>query len=108
MRILAKSLAASVVFAVVIGSGSSAVAAKAIPKGPAIPVKAIPKGPAIPAKAIPKGPAIPAKAIPKGPAIPAKAIPKGPAIPKTQTARDSQGSGHSLSRHRLHGHTEGP
>ena len=59
MRILAKSLAASVVFAVVIGSGSSAVAAKAIPKGPAIPAKAIPKGPAIPAKAIPKGPAIP-------------------------------------------------
>ena len=54
MRILAKSLAASVVFAVVIGSGSSAVAAKAIPKGPAIPVKAIPKGPAIPT-----GPAIP-------------------------------------------------
>ena len=63
MRILAKSLAASVVFAVVIGSGSAAVAAKAIPKGPAIPAKAIPKGPAIPktqtARAIPKGPAIP-------------------------------------------------
>ena len=68
MRILAKSLAAGVVFALVVGSGSSAVAAKAIPKGPAIPVKAIPKGPAIPLKAIPKAPS--ARAIPKGPAIP--------------------------------------
>lgn len=70
MRILAKSLAASAVFALVIGSGSAAVAAKAIPKQG----KAIPKTSAL---AIPKADAIPKsdKAIPKG------AIPKAPAIP---------------------------
>jgi hypothetical protein len=64
MRILAKSLAASAVFALVIGSGSAAVAAKAIPKQEdrAIPTKAIPK--TDDARAIPKG------AIPKGYAIP--------------------------------------
>ena len=58
MRILAKSLAASVVFAVVLGSGSAAVAAKAIPKTDTSEKTAIPK-------AIPKG-----GAIPKAPAIP--------------------------------------
>ena len=78
MRILAKSLAASAVFALVIGSGSAAVASKAIPKqdDKAIPVKAIPKT-AIPKTAIPK---ISARAIPMG-AIPKGAIPKGQAIP---------------------------
>ena len=72
MRILAKSLAASAVFALVLGSGSAAVAAKAIPKGSAIPKvekTAIPKT-AIPKTAIPKSGAIPKGAIPKAPAIP--------------------------------------
>ncbi len=74
MRILAKSLAASAVFALVLGSGSAAVAGKAIPKQD----KAIPK---TSAQAIPKSDkAIPKGAIPKG-AIPKGAIPKGPAIP---------------------------
>lgn len=71
MRILVKSLAASAVFALVLGSGSAAVASKAIPKQD----KAIPK---TSAAAIPKS-----DAIPKGGAIPKqdKAIPKAPAIP---------------------------
>ena len=51
MRILAKSLAASAVFALVLGSGSAAVAAKAIPKGSAIPKV---EKTAIPKTAIPK------------------------------------------------------
>ena len=42
MRIYAKSLIGGVAFALAIGSGTSAEAAKPIPEGPALPAKAIP------------------------------------------------------------------